>query len=584
MAWSANGEYLAITVGSRVVILDVTSGALRFDKHVSTVGTDRSEIHSVSFSPAEEIFATTSFYGRIKIWDLRTGELVKILFDPPTAEHINCVAFSPDGKHLAAALRFGKRWVWTNLEEDKCFPHDPVANGSRGNVEWSDDGQRFVATDENKVAVYKLGEGKPIVVFDHREVSDACWLSRDLIASCGEDQTIRIWNVKKQAIVRSLRPNHTPLSEIDASPNGNRIASWSWRGGMAVVALDRPLGYSVLPTSDLANAYLSNVRWSPDGAKIGVLHTSLAMEHDTADCSLRVFDPLTSGMLAAHDAIDGGHVITWADDSARAFLVGHKCELYEYGVSQPTLTKENNQLQGMTRIFQNAALNQRHEILALECDNELRLYSLANLQIQDRWQLPDMDWPALSWSPDARMLLVALTHNGRLKIQVYDHLNREARMLEEMTGRTPIELEMHGPVADWDPDSGQVAVGTIGGAVHIWDVKTGKTRPSLLGHGAPIHEVRWSPTGRRIACCTGDGIVHLWDADRGDKVAVLRPPSKSTLFLSVDWSPDGRRLAISGTHGEVYILDAGPSAGKHARNEIAAEETSKSDNAISTSE
>ena len=561
MTWSSDGEHLAITVGTRVVVLDMTSGSLCFDKHCSTVGADKSEMHSVSFSPTDEIFATTSFYGQIKIWDLRTGELVKILFDPPTAEHIHCVAFSPDGKHLAAALRFGKRWVWNNLEQDRCFKHTQIANGSKGNVEWSDAGQRFLSTDNNKIAVYTLGRRDPIVVFDHREVSDACWLSRDLIASCGEDQTIRIWNVKKQAIVRSLRPGHTPLSEIDASPNGNRIASWSWRGGMTIVVLDRPIGYSVLSTSDLANASISNVRWSPDGAKIGVLHSSWAVEDGvtTSNASLRVFDPLTSEVLAAHDAIDGGHVITWTDDSSRAFLVGHKCEVYEYGVAQPKLAKENNLLHGMTRIYQNASLNQRCRIFALECDNEIRLYSLANLQIEDRWQLPAEGWQVvLSWSPNARMLLVAFTHNGRLNVQVYDYLNQQTRMLEQVIGKIPIELTFHGAVVDWHPDSDHVSVGTTDGAIHILDVKTGKTLPPLLGHGAPVHEVRWSSSGRRIACCTGDGIVHVWDAHRGDKVAVLRPPSESTLFRSVDWSPDGRRLAISGTHGEVYILDAGP--------------------------
>ena len=563
MTWSANGEHLAITVGRRVILWDVTSGALRFDRHLSNDESSESEIRSVSFSPSEEIFATTSFYGQIRIWDLGTGELVKTLFDPPTAENANCIAFSPNGKHLAAALKFGQRWVWTNLEEDTYFMHDGVAVGSLGKVEWSDDGQRFLAIDQSKVAIYELNKVKPIVVFDHREVSDACWLSRDLLGSCGADQTVRIWNVKTGTMVRSLRPDNAGLSEIDASPDGHLVASWS-RGGMTVIGLDRQLGSSVLPSSQYSNGFYSKVRWSPDGTKIAVLHKSLKEQVDVrrVDKSLRVFDPLTAGLVAAYEP-DGGFPLQWADDNTRVFLIGYGCELYEYGVAQPDSIKENKELQDISAIHHNAAFNQRHGILAVECNAEVRLYNLVGLQIEDRWTIPDTGGRVVvSWGPDARMLLVAFLCNGGLSVQVYDRLNRQTKMLEEVFGRVPMSFRFQQPVADWSPDSDQLAVGTDDGAIHIWDVKTGKTRPSLMGHGAPIHEVSWSPTGRRIACCTGDGIVHVWDANRGDKVAVLRPPNESTLFHSVDWSPDGRQLAVSGTHGEVYILDAGPIFGK----------------------
>ena len=56
---------------------------------------------SAAFSPDGGLLAAGGDTGRVEIWNTRTGQAVKA-FDVPHAETVNPVAFSPDGKVLAA--------------------------------------------------------------------------------------------------------------------------------------------------------------------------------------------------------------------------------------------------------------------------------------------------------------------------------------------------------------------------------------------------------------------------------------------------------------------------------------------------
>ena len=62
-------------------------------------------VHDVAYSPDGRHLATAGFDGTVRIWDIATGDQVRIFRPGPSS--FTSVAFSPDGTCLAAAEGFG---------------------------------------------------------------------------------------------------------------------------------------------------------------------------------------------------------------------------------------------------------------------------------------------------------------------------------------------------------------------------------------------------------------------------------------------------------------------------------------------
>jgi WD40 repeat protein len=112
--------------------------------------------------------------------------------------------------------------------------------------------------------------------------------------------------------------------------------------------------------------------------------------------------------------------------------------------------------------------------------------------------------------------------------------------------------------------SGQGAQGP--GAVHVWEVASGKELLTLRGHTSGVQGVAFSPDGERLASCGFDQVVRLWDADSGKALRTLR--GLAGPVRSVAFSPDGGRLAAVGWDPAVgawavRLWDAATGAPRH---------------------
>ncbi|NJS09874.1 MAG: hypothetical protein HC789_05555, partial [Microcoleus sp. CSU_2_2] len=73
---------------------------------------------SVAFSSSSEIVVSGSVDGTVRLWDISTGECLKIL--QGHTSRINYVAFSSNGKIIAACSRDGTIRLW-DFETGECL-------------------------------------------------------------------------------------------------------------------------------------------------------------------------------------------------------------------------------------------------------------------------------------------------------------------------------------------------------------------------------------------------------------------------------------------------------------------------------
>ncbi|MBN2350691.1 MAG: hypothetical protein JXJ22_17775 [Bacteroidales bacterium] len=120
LAISNSGGYLAF--GDKLGVLRIYN--LNTNKLIYTKKAHVSRIQDINFSPNNQLLATASNDGTIKIWNLRKFDERPVVI----TEHedwVFSVDFSPDGKYLASSSQNGKIFIWpatANIMADEICP------------------------------------------------------------------------------------------------------------------------------------------------------------------------------------------------------------------------------------------------------------------------------------------------------------------------------------------------------------------------------------------------------------------------------------------------------------------------------
>ncbi len=230
-------------------------------------------ISSIAISPDGQtlVSSSNSYGGNIKIWDLSTGLVISTL--KAQGVGVSVVAISPDSQLLASGGNDGsiKLWHLALGEELGTF------SGHFGrvfSVAFSANG-KFLASggEDGSIHLWNLSRIQGKVGFDfqpdrrflgHTNTVHSVAFSPDnqRLASGSADKTIKLWNVETGEAIATLASHSGGMLSVAISPNGQILAGGSLLGRIKLWNLNTG---EVIDTLSAHSRWVESVVFSPDG-------------------------------------------------------------------------------------------------------------------------------------------------------------------------------------------------------------------------------------------------------------------------------------------------------------------------------
>ncbi|MFI0980876.1 AAA family ATPase [Streptomyces sp. NPDC021093] len=529
-------------------------------------------VESLAFSPDGRTLAAGWHAGLVSLWDVTRPDDAR----PAGALSLDCpgvfshrVAFSPTGRTLAAACddAAGTISLWDLTDPARPDRGRTVKAGrSVDALAFSPDGRTLAAgATDSSVHLWKEADtdrparlGMPLKGPAQPVMSVAFSPDGRTLAAGSADHTIHLWNVSRpKAIVPLGRPLTGPgsaVTDVVFSPDSRTLAAGNTDGKVDL--------WNLPPTRIIgAGGNVASVAFSPDGRTLAAGNQNRTVSlWNTADPNNPVprGDPLTGpkGPVNAVVFSPDGRTLAAGDSGGSVTLWNTADPSHPVRLSEP-LTGANGLIFALT-------FSPDGHTLAAAGDADRGSIAL--------WDVSDPSHPVsqsgiansktqsvqtLSFSPDGTVLAAGGDgSNGSVGLWSSKDLGvRIGKKIDQPTATSTWVA--------FSPDGRTLATGNSSGVVTLWDSTdpnhlTRRGSP-LIVPGGSLWSVAFSPDGHTLAAAghTDSGTIHLWNVTDPDRpTAIGRPLTVETGFVAVlAFSPNGHTLAATTDDGVATLWD-----------------------------
>jgi WD40 repeat protein len=482
--------------------------------------TDR--VHSAVFSPDGTIVLTASSDNTARLWDAKSGKLLKTL-----EGHVNDVTtavFSPDGSMvISASMDFTAR-IW----EVKSGQLLQICNGHNfwlTSAVFSPNGTLALTASMDKTArIFEVATGKELqVIKGHTDLVNSAVFSPDgKLALTAGDTTARIFEVATGKELQVLSGHTSSVISAVFSPDGKwaLTASLDKTARIFEVATGKQLQVLSGHTSDVNSAV-----FSPDG--------TLALT--AGDTTARIFEVATGKVLQV--------------------LSGHTRGVYSAVFSPDSTTVLTASSDNIARLW-----NIKSGKLLLTLTGYTFVFSPVGNKVLTSWPHAARIWDANSGKllqtfkgHTSDVNSVVFSPNGTLALTAIE--DKTARIFEVATGKELQVLSGHNKreiSGVFSPDGKWALTASWDRTARLWNVSTGKELQVLKGHTDLVNSAVFSPDGT-LALTAGDTTARLWEVSTGKELQVLSGHNKRV--ISAVFSPDGTLVLTASEDNTARIFE-----------------------------
>ncbi|HEY3447756.1 MAG TPA: protein kinase [Myxococcales bacterium] len=475
----------------------------------------------------------------VHLWDRETGKPLRDL--EGHTDRVFGVAFSPDGTTLATSGRDRSIILW----DVATFTRRMTVQGHKDTVSsvlFSPDGALLASGSWDHLArLWDARTGEPkFALAAHKERVNQLAFSPDgkVLATSSHDGTVRLWNTatgKPEKIV--LEPGSSVLS-VAFSPDGTTIATGA--ADKKVMLFDARTGASKATLEGHKDGATA-LAYSPDGALL--ISTGY-------DKSARIWDGKTGRALLSIDAHDDyieGLAIAPDGKQFATSSYDRTVKLWDLKMTSTVPT-----LSGHGEAVYCLAYSPDSSILASSgWDRTVRLWDVASRKpIATLQGHADAVDGGLVFLDEHRLASAGKDHS----IRVWEVPS--GKLLKVLQGH---KLAVYG--LSVSPDRAVLVSAGYDKTLRFWDTKTLEPMKVVEGQSEPLDRTVFSPDGALLATAGYDKAVKLWDPKT---YAVLKTMTGHEDWVSgVHFSADGKTLASSGKDGKAILWDVG--TGKEIR-------------------
>lgn len=285
-----------------------------------------------------------------------------------------------------------------------------------------------------------------------------------LVAIGGTDKNIYVCRISDQKVLNRLSGHSGAVTTLDFSPDGKSLVSGS--RDKSVKVWDLLNGENMITNSTDFSQGIYQVRYNPDGKKIGVVSWELKPEYGV------------NGFAILLNAIDLRKISKKDTDQHPATGI----------VFHPTLPK--------------CYVSTWGEIVYG--------YTLPDWKLEWKYDLSD---------PSAYNAFNAIDISGDGQLLALGNVDHTVHLLQTSTGKLKTTLQKNPALSrpiktlDFNADGKSLAVSGDDGIVSIWDIGQKKLTEKLVGHKAAVNAVSWiGPTS--LLSLSQDSSLRVWDVKR----------------------------------------------------------------------